>query len=150
MLLHQKQDEVASDTHRFRVLRCGRQFGKTTLCVEEIKGVALSKPSIIYYFATTHDQAREICWEMLKKELGGMILSANNSLLELRTKTQSGGESIIRLKGWENVETMRGKQADFLVLDEVASMRNFWSSWNEVLTPALSFRKGEGLFLSTP
>ena len=103
MKLHQKQNEVASDIHRFRVLRCGRQFGKTTLAVEEIKGIALSKPSIIYYFATTHDQAREIAWEMLKKESAGMIKSVNNSLLELITRTQSEGESIIRLKGWENV-----------------------------------------------
>ncbi len=150
MELHPKQNEVAADLHRFRVLRCGRQFGKTTLAVEEIKGLALSKPSIIYYFATTHDQAREIAWEMLKREMVGMTISANNSLLELITRTQQGGESIIRLKGWENVETMRGKQADFLVLDEVASMRNFWSNWNEVLTPTLSFRKGEGLFASTP
>ena len=37
-----------------------------------------------------------------KKEMQGMIIAPNNSLLELRTRTQIGGESTIRLKGWEN------------------------------------------------
>ena len=39
---------------------------------------------------------------------------------------------------------------DFLILDEVASMRNFWVGWNEVLSPTLIDRKGSAMFISTP
>jgi len=115
-----------------------------------MKGKAIAKPSRIAYFATTYQQARDICWELLKKELAPATIQANESRLEIRTQTQKGGESIIQLRGWESVETARGQHFDFLVLDEIASMKNFWSNWQEVLRPTLIDTKGETLFISTP
>lgn len=150
MELHPKQNEVGADPHRFRVLNCGRRFGKTTLSIEEIKGFAIASPTKCAYIATTYAQARDIAWEMMKKEFGRSIIAANESRLELRIKTQTKEESIIFLRGWESVETLRGMKFDFLVLDEVASMRNFWSGWHEVLRPTLTDTKGEALFISTP
>src|SRR3990167_7035651 len=44
----------------------------------------------------------------------------------------------------------RGKKNDFIIPDEVASYRNFWTGWKEVLRPTLTDTQGEGLFLSTP
>ena len=150
MILTPSQKQIAIDLHRFRVVRAGRRFGKTFLAVEEMKGKALGKPSRIAYFATTYQQARDICWELLKKELSPAAIQINESRLEIRTKTQRGGESIIQLKGWESVETSRGQAFDFLVLDEIASMRAFWSNWREILRPTLTDTKGEVLFISTP
>jgi PBSX family phage terminase large subunit len=150
MELTQWQNQVASDLHRFRVCRCGRRAGKTYLAVEEIKGKAIAKPSRIAYFSTTYQQSRDICWELLKKELSPAIIQANESRLEIRTKTIKGGESLIQLRGWESVETARGQHFDFLVVDEIASMKGFWSAWEEVLRPTLIDNKGEALFISTP
>ena len=150
MILTPPQSTIAQDCHRFRVCRAGRRFGKTYLAVEEMKGKAIAKPSKIAYFATTYQQARDICWELLKKELAPATIQANESRLEIRTKTQKGGESLIQLKGWESVETSRGQAFDFLVLDEIASMKNFWSNWREILRPTLTDTKGEVLFISTP
>ncbi len=150
MLLHPTQDQVASDLHRFRVLNCGRRFGKTTLAVEEIKGVAIAKPTKSAYIATTYAQARDIAWEMMRKQFARAIIQANESRLELHIRTQDKGESIVFLKGWENIETIRGQAFDFIVLDEVASMRNFWLQWHEVIRPTLTDTKGEALFISTP
>ncbi len=59
-------------------------------------------------------------------------------------------ESIILLRGWESIETLRGQAFDFIVIDEIASMRNFWTSWNEVIRPTLTDTRGEVLFISTP
>ena len=150
MILTQAQDEIAADTHRFRVLNCGRRFGKTTLAVEEIKGKAVGKPCRISYIAPTYQQARDIAWEQLKRELQAVLLSINESRLEIRVKTTKGGESLIVLRGWESIETLRGQQFDFIVIDEVASMRNFWVNWQEVIRPTLTDTKGEALFISTP
>jgi len=150
MVLTTWQNEVANDLHRFRVIRAGRRVGKTTLAVEEIKGKAISKPRKIAYFSTTYQQSRDIAWEMLKKGLAPAIIQANESRLEIRTKTQKGGESIIQLRGWESVETARGQYFDFLVIDEIASMKGFWPAWEEVLRPTLIDTKGEVLFISTP
>lgn len=150
MILHTAQKEIAKDTHRFRVVDCGRRFGKTTLAIEEIKGKALSKPSRISYIAPTYQQARDIAWEMLKHELQPIISNINESRLELKVKTLKGSESLIALRGWEAIETLRGQAFDLLVIDEVASMRNFWTGWQEVLRPTLTDSKGDAIFISTP
>lgn len=150
MNLTPAQNEIALDTHRFRVVCCGRRFGKTTEASEEIKGKALSKPSRIAYIAPTYQQARDIAWEQLKRELLPITIQANESRLEIRVKTLKGGESLIILRGWESIETLRGQQYDLIVIDEVASMRNFWLHWQEVIRPTLTDTKGEALFISTP
>src|SRR3990167_2812895 len=150
MVLHQHQKIIAKDRHRFKVIRAGRRFGKTVLAGEIIKARALSKPSKIAYIAPTYQQARDIAWEMLKKELQPIILNVNESRLELTVQTQNNEESLIILRGWESIETLRGQAFDLLVIDEVAMMRNFWVNWHEVLRPTLTDRKGEVIFISTP
>lgn len=151
MLLHQAQNQIASDIHRYRVVNCGRQFGKTTLSIEEIKGVALSKNANIVYIAPTIQQARDIAWNMLKSELLPITVKSKEApSLEMEVRNLIGGVSVIKLRGWEAVETLRGQQFDLIVLDEVASMKNFWLSWQEVLIPTLTFRKGQVIFISTP
>lgn len=149
-MLTDPQITIARDTHRFRVISCGRRFGKTVLSSKEIKGKAIYKPSRIAYFATTFQQARDIMWEMIKKELQGAIISINEARLEVKVKTIGNLESTITLRGWESIETARGQSYDMLILDEVASMRNFWSNWQEVLRPTLTDRKGEAIFISSP
>lgn len=150
MILHKTQNLVAGDNHRFRVCCNGRRWGKTTLAVEEIKGKALGKETRICYIAPTYQQARDIAWELLKRELKPIITDCNESRLELRVKTQHNGLSVIFLRGWESVETLRGQKFDFIVIDEIAMMRNFWLNWQEVLRPTLTDTKGEVLFISTP
>jgi PBSX family phage terminase large subunit len=132
------------------VICCGRRWGKTTEAIEEIKGKALYRPTRIAYIANTYQQARDIAWEQLKNELRPIITDANESRLELKVKTIDGKSSLIILRGWESVDTLRGQKFDFLVLDEVASMRNFWTNWSEVLRPTLTDTKGEAMFISTP
>jgi PBSX family phage terminase large subunit len=150
MKLHLPQAKIAEDKHRFRVLCCGRRFGKTTLAVEEIKGVALYKKARIAYIAPTYQQARDIAWTMLIKELKPIIKKANESRLELEVLNKNGEISLIQLKGWEAIETLRGQKFDFIVIDEVAMMRNFWLNWQEVIRPTLTDTKGEVMFISTP
>ena len=151
MILTPAQKIIAKDSHRFRVINAGRRLGKTTLAVEEIKGKALYKSSRIAYIAPTYPQARDICWQMLKTELKPITKNINESRLELLVYTQSGKEeSVIQLRGWENIESLRGQKLDFIVIDEVAMMRNFWLNWEEIIRPTLTDTKGEVMFISTP
>lgn len=150
MLLHNAQNIIARSNARFRVINAGRRFGKTVLASEEIKGVALYKQAKIAYIAPTIQQARDIMWQQLKTELQPITIKANESRLELEVTNKDGKSSFIQLKGWEAIETLRGQSFDFIVLDEVASMRNFWVGWNEVLSPTLIDRKGSCMFISTP
>ena len=116
----------------------------------EIVAKAYSKEANIIYVATTYQQARDIAWNTLKAIADPIALSINESRLEIKVKNILGTSSMITLRGWENIDTLRGQKLDFAVLDEVASMRNFWENWMEVIRPTLTDNKGEVMFISTP
>jgi hypothetical protein len=149
---HPTQDIVASDKTRYRIVDCGRQWGKTTLAVWDMIFNAYSHSDRrIGYIAPFVSQARDIAWAILKQATEPVWAKPpNETRLELYIKTQDGGISEIVLKGFENIEALRGTQFDFLVLDEVAKMRNFDEGWNAVLQATLLFRHGHALFISTP
>ena len=146
MQFHPSQAQVALNLKRFRVLCCGRRWGKTTLAIDQMKGRASIPNSRIAYVAPTYQQARDIAWEQLRNDCKNAAESINESRLEI--KLVNGSQIILR--GWEAIETLRGQHFDMVVLDEVAMMRNFWSNWNEVIRPTLTDTKGEALFISTP
>lgn len=152
--LHQAQKQIATDLHRFRVVNCGRRFGKTVLACEEMIGVAIAKSNRrVAYYAPTREDAREIMWSMITKRCEKIALYTNESRLEMKIRTQDGGTSLISLYGWEAVQERgkgRGLANDLIVCDEVSSYRNFWVGWEEVLSPTLIDRKGSALFISTP
>lgn len=151
MELHSTQATVAGDPHRFRVVCSGRRWGKTTMAIDTIIGCAVYKEDArIAYIAPTFQQARDIAWAQLKKDVAKAGATINESRLEIRIPNNFKGESLIMLRGWESIETLRGQLFDLVILDEVASMRNFMSSWNEVVRPTLTDRKGEAIFISTP
>lgn len=150
MNLHQSQELIAKDRHRFRVVNCGRRFGKTTLATLEIVAKAvIKKNQKIAYIAPTYPQARDIAWSEFKKFLP-IDSSAKPQYNESRLEIAINNGSHIWLRGWESIETLRGQSFDFIVIDEIAMMRNFWENWQEVVRPTLTDRKGEALFISTP
>lgn len=143
--LHDSQRIIASDPHRFRILCCGRRWGKTTVALDQIKACSARPNARIVYVAPTYQQARDIAWEQLKKDYS-QVAEINETRLEISVVNGSR----IFLRGWEAIESLRGQKFDFIVLDEVAMMKNFWRNWQEVIRPTLTDNKGEGLFISTP
>lgn len=151
MQLTPAQKQIAIDRHRFRVVNCGRRFGKTTLAILEMVSKAISKSNLkIAYVAPTYQQARDIAWQEIKKITQPIAKNVNESRLEVELITTQGGISSIVLRGWESIETLRGQKFDFIVIDEIASMRNWWINWQEIIRPTLTDTKGHGLFISTP
>lgn len=144
------QESIVRDRHRFRVLACGRRFGKTTVSIEEMYGKLLSDSCRVCYIAPTFQQARDIAWVSILKRMKPAILSVNEARLEVKLKNVKGGESFLFLKGWEAIENLRGQQFDFIVIDEVATMRNFLPGWSDIVSPTLTDTKGDALFISTP
>ena len=144
--LHDAQKQIALDPHRFRVVCAGRRFGKTVVVIDQMKARAAIPNSRIAYIAPTYQQARDICWMELRRDCEQAAKAINESRLEI---TLVNGSSIV-LRGWENIETLRGQKFDLIVIDEIAMMRNFWEMWQEVIRPTLTDTKGEGIFISTP
>ena len=151
MQLTKAQSQIASDNHRFRVVNCGRRFGKTYLSVLEMVAKAVyGKDRYIAYIAPTYQQARDIAWQELKKVCTPIAKTINESRLEIIVNTVDAGTSTISLRGWESIETLRGQKFHFIVLDEIASMRNWNENWEQVIRPTLTDYRGEVLFISTP
>jgi len=151
MIFHKAQSQIANDTHRFRVINCGRRFGKTLLSVYEMVALASGKTASVAYIAPTYQQARDIAWNQLKQIARPAFAgNPNESRLEVNIVNKSGEISKIALRGWEAVETLRGQAFDLLVLDEISLYKNFWVNWQEVLRPTLTDKKGQALFISTP
>lgn len=151
MNLTPSQSIIAKSTHRFRVVNCGRRFGKTTLAVLEMVAKAVyGNDRQICYIAPTYQQARDIAWQELKRICLPAINKVNESRLEITLNTTKGGTSTIMLRGWESIETLRGQKFHFIVVDEIASMRNWAMNWQEVIRPTLTDVRGEALFISTP
>lgn len=162
MEFHQKQKEVALDTHRFRVLNWGRKSGKTELAIEELVGYAIvpspyhDKPPKISYIGETRKEAKRIAWDRAKLRTKAIwYRDPNETNLELYikvNKTRPGAPeySTIYFDGWENIGALIGEEFDFVVLDEVAKFRHFWTGWLNTLRPTLTPRRGAGLFISRP
>ncbi len=151
IILTPAQDEIAKDRHRFRVVVCGRRFGKTTLAVLEMVAKAVYKTDArIAYVSPTYQMSRDIAWMELKKICSPIIKKVNESRLEIQVHTVHKTTSTISLRGWESIDTLRGQLFDFIVIDEIASMRNWESNWQEIIRPTLTDRRGEVLFITTP
>jgi len=154
IVLHNPQKSVAKDLHRFRVVLCGRRWGKTTLAGYELVGKAFfKKDGRVGYIAPTSEQARDIAWREIKEIAKSITVNANNTRMELEIRNKFGGISIIKFSSWQSIidkESLRGQKFHFIVMDEVSSYKNFWIGWEEIIRPTLTDYQGEVLFIGTP
>ncbi len=147
-LPHEKQIEVHKDRHRFRILVCGRRFGKTTLAVNELIVSAVKNPKTLsWYVSPTYRMSKQIAWTMLLHYLPKEIVAKTNET-ELKVELYNG--SIIELKGADNPDSLRGVGVNLLIIDEVASIRNWDWLWQEVLRATLTDTEGRAIFIGTP
>lgn len=153
LTLHDAQRKIAEDTHRYRIVRCGRRFGKTEFAIEDIIVNAVWNDGKVLYVAPTQKQARDIIWDKLKNRVEEIATKVDETKLEVRIPNKHGGESLIVLGSWEKVENLRGNEFCHIVLDEVREMKKspgFMYYWKNTLKPTLLTTGGTADFLSTP
>ena len=139
------QQEVYSDSTRFKVVAAGRRTGKSRLAAWMLIINALqADKGHVFYVAPTQGQARDIMWQTLL-ELGHPVI-AGSHINNLQIKLVNG--ATISLKGADRPETMRGVSLKFLVMDEYADMKP--DVWEQILRPALADQKGSAMFIGTP
>ena len=141
------QYQVANDEHRFKVICAGRRSGKSVLARLLLLKWAVETPGVYYLVSPTYKQAKAIHWHEAKKEIPQSWIKATNQT-ELSFTLKNG--SIIELKGAENPDALRGVKLRGLVVDEIASIRNWGWLWGEVLRPTLTDYEAPAIFISTP
>ena len=141
------QQEVFSDTTRFKVVAAGRRCGKSYLAAWSLLINALQSDdprSWTFYVAPTQGQARQIMWRVLL-DLGHSVIKKahiNNLDIEL-----VNGQTI-GLRGADRPDTMRGVSLNYLVLDEYADIKS--EVWEEILRPACADKTAPAIFIGTP
>ncbi len=141
--LHASQRIVRDSPARFKVLACGRRWGKTLL------GVALCVESAVrgghaWWIAPTFPIA-SIGWRAIRKLVKQIPYS------EIREGDRMAilpGGGWIQVRSADNPDSLRGEGLDLAVFDECAFQVE--EAWTEAVRPALSDRKGKALFISTP
>jgi hypothetical protein len=138
------QSAVYDDTSVNRVWIAGRQSGKSFEAVLECVRAASRPGAKVWYLGPTREHVRDLAWGKLKEIIPkDWITSAN----ETRMSVMLSNGSEIRLQSAEEPARLRGPSLDFAVLDEFAFMDS--SVW-DALEPALAYRQGRALFISTP
>lgn len=141
---HSGQEVLHASTARFRVMCCGRRWGKTLACCNEIAKHALENANTInWWVAPSYQQAR-IAFRILRKSLADVSRDTSKSLL--RIELLNG--SIIECKSADKYDNLRGEGVHFLVIDEFAKVSP--EAWNESLRPTLSDTDGRAIIISTP
>lgn len=145
--LSQWQTQVIDDTHRFKVINCGRRAGKSFLVAIKLLDFASSNPkSISWYISPNYKQSKSIMWQMLRDIIPQRGIAKTNET-ELKVELKNGSQII--LKGAEDPDSLRGVRIDFAVFDEVAFMTKWDDVW-KVLRPTLVDSKADCWFISTP
>jgi hypothetical protein len=141
------QKEVLSDPHRFKVICAGRRAGKSVVSRMWILKAATETPGLYWVVSPNYKQSKMIHWREILKEVPGDWIKKKNEV-ELSITLQNG--SVIELKGAENPDSLRGVKLRGLVIDEIASIRNWDWLWQEVLRPTLTDYEAPAIFISTP
>lgn len=145
--LNKWQTDVWNDNHRFKVVCAGRRSGKSVYAQLTVINWASNEKGLYWIVAPTYVQAKQIHWRGIQHYIPqGIIAKKNEADLSIEFKNGS----IIQLKSAENPDSLRGVKLNGLVIDEIASIRNWDWLWNEVLQATLVDFKAPALFISTP
>lgn len=129
---------------RFKVVACGRRWGKTELGKTAIQEAAVKQGKRCWWLTPTYLMASQV-WRDLKASvrlLKGLRISESEKRLDL----PSGG--VIAVRSTHNPDYLRGEGLDLAILDEAAYMEE--RVWAQVVRPMLLTARGGALFLSTP
>ncbi|GIK73818.1 MAG: hypothetical protein BroJett021_28060 [Chloroflexota bacterium] len=141
--LHEHQRIIAEHPARFRVLACGRRWGKTRLGAL-LSCVAALRRGRAWWVAPSYKMAA-VGWRLVQqlgRQIPGAALRQTDKLLSMP------GGGTVQVRSADDPQSLRGEGLDFLVMDECAFIPE--AAWTEALRPALADRQGRALFISTP
>jgi hypothetical protein len=142
---HPAQAEIMAHPAKYKVVACGRRFGKTLMAAElAIECLFAGRKALLS--SPTQDQSDrfwDYCKEWMSEEFQTKRAFKNENRRIIRR-----GPGEIRVKTGREPDVLRGGDADLIVFDECALLEP--EVWYQVGMPMLADRDGYALFLSTP
>ena len=148
--MHPRQQMIVDTAKRFNTVKCGRRFGKTTLCEEVLlspddarNGALNGFP--VAYCAPTYKMVMGV-WREVKDVVQSITYSINEQ--EKRIELIGGGE--INMWSLDAPNALRGNKYKRIIIDEAEIVPGLKDTWERVLRATLTDLKGDAWFLSTP
>jgi phage FluMu gp28-like protein len=138
---HINQQVILDNSTRFRVVLCGRRFGKSELAQIEII-LAAFKGQQVAYITPTYQLARTFFAKLIQ------LIPFESNKSDLIIQFPNGGS--IEFYTGERLDNLRGRKFHFIVIDEASFIPNLEEGWQNSIRPTLTDYKGRALFLSTP
>jgi hypothetical protein len=142
--LHDAQKQIIKEAKRFNVLKCGRRFGKTTICEELITDKIIEGLPIAYFSPTYKDLYN--VWNRVKHVLQPITVSKDETVKQL--KVLGGGT--LDMWSMEDPDSGRGRKYARVIIDEAEKARHLKNAWTATIRATLADYKGDCWFLSTP
>ena len=141
---------IHRDSSKFRILSCGRRFGKTYMAAAEMWkqvqfGYEAGRPQVIWGVAPFHKVTKQL-WKVLLSIIPKELLARAPNKTDRSIEFTNGSEIILHSTKME--DTLLGEGIDLLVMDEASRVSE--DAWLRVLFPSLGNTGGRVLFTSTP
>lgn len=151
---HPGQTKFHAARQRFKVMDCGRRWGKSTSGPHDmLPEMMLKKPVMGWIVAPTYDLGEKefrVFWAELVDKMR-VPLDKSKTFNSIRTKdfriTTAWGSSI-EVRSAEHPESLVGEGLDFVIMAEAAKLK--LSHWEKYIRPTLSDKRGRAVFVSTP
>lgn len=142
--LHDGQRAIADHPARFKVVMCGRRWGKSAFGIRWLCDGALAGEPVAW-FAPSYKIALE-AWRELVQRLAPITdrVSEQDKRLELKT----GG--IVEVWTLDGPDPARGRRYARVVIDEAGIVRDLLEVWQAAIRPTLVDLGGTALMLGTP
>jgi len=137
-------DGFADSQHKFAIVACGRQFGKSLLAQNMMIYWLLKTPNQKgAWVAPVYNQCKKI-FDELTNAAHSLVAKQNKADL---TITFING-STLQFLSTDNYQTIRGFSFNYMVIDEAAYIKDI--AINEAVLPTLSALGKKCLMISTP
>lgn len=153
--LHEGHLSVIKDSARFKVLSCGRRWGKTLITSLMALAVLMQLNRRVWIVAPDYKLAEKVFRELytilvtqLKIIKPGKQGKARNQSGDYYLETPWG--SVLEAKSMENPDSLAGEANDLVIVDEAALNPNIEDIWTQMINPTLMDKEGSAVFISTP
>ena len=142
---HSGQQKVIDSDSRFKVLLCGRRWGKS-LVAQIIAIQKMLAGEKVSYVTPTFDLAKNFFNDVSKliPETLKRVENKSDLIIELIT----GG--FIKFFSGESLDRFRGYKFHYCIIDEAAFIPDLKNAWFSAIRPTLLDYQGGALFISTP
>jgi hypothetical protein len=142
--LHPCQRRIVENGARFKVVMCGRRFGKTAVAIRWLCDGALAGEPVAY-MAPSYKFALE-AWRELVQRL--KPITSRISEQDKRIELMTGG--VVEVWTLDGDDPARGRKYARVVIDEAGIVRELLDLWQQAIRPTLVDLAGQALILGTP